>query len=148
MFLQLRKLFDKKNLMITQTASCLDINELSKMKPLKGIEYRGHIMKHIANISRQQNKLGEEVIRYIQMNHAKSENDLRVIYPVSQQYASLPVKLDMVSVKKQWVESALNEDNVIPINENVSVDFQANAIVQHDGFFKRLRKQMKKLICF
>ena len=106
-------------------------------------------MKHVAKLSRQHNKLGEDVIRYIQMKHAKSENDLRVIYPVSQQYTSLPMKLDMVSVKELCEESAPNgDDDVISSCENVSVDSQGSAKLPHDGFFKRLRRRMKKLICF
>ena len=149
MFHRLRKLLDKNNLMLTRTVSCMDFIELSNMKPLRDIEYRGQLMKHVSKLSPpHHNKLGDDVCIYARITHAKSENILRDVFPVPPQYPVLPVKLDMISMKVTLGETNLEEDIEITENNNLSNVFQEDGKVKNVGFFKRLRKRIRKFICF
>ena len=134
-FGNLNTLFNKKNILVTETMSCVNIRELQRMKPLKGIEYRGVLMKNGAQLFNHFN-IGMDVSQYIQLNHANSEKYLRELLFLSQQYSSLPIKLDTLHVT---IKDKRPLADIFDLHDSES---------KSPRIFKRIKERVSRLLCF
>ena len=69
MFKWLNSLLENKNYQMKESASCIDFETLCAMKPKKFVKLRKPVAKRVNNFE----KLDEEVLKYIQRNHAASD---------------------------------------------------------------------------
>ena len=69
MFKWLDSLLENKNYQMKESASCIDFETLCAMKPKKFVKLRKPVAKRVNNFE----KLDEEVLKYIQRNHAASD---------------------------------------------------------------------------
>ena len=129
--------------MITQTVSCVDLFELQRMKPLKGVEHRGKLMKHDP-IVLDQIRMLRDISEYVHMIHAKSESNVHQQTSTSQRYPSLPTKLDMVELKidEKATDFVPFGNDALSVSEDVQKDDKVPR-----GLFKRICVQLRKLIC-
>ena len=88
MYKWLNSLLDNKNFQMKEAASCIDFETLCIMKPKKFVELRKPVAKPVL-IKSNHKKLDDEVLKYIQRNHAAS--DLELNQKQIERRLSLPV---------------------------------------------------------
>ena len=72
MFKWLDSLLENKNYQMKESASCIDFETLCTMKPKKYVKLQKPVAKPVL-IKNNREKLDEEVLKYIQRNHAASD---------------------------------------------------------------------------
>ena len=72
MFKWLDSLLENKNYQMKESASCIDFETLCTMKPKKFVKLQKPVVKPVL-IKNNREKLDEEVLKYIQRNHAASD---------------------------------------------------------------------------
>ena len=72
MFKWLDSLLENKNYQMKESASCLDFETLCTLKPKKFVKLQKPVAKPVL-IKNNREKLDEEVLKYIQRNHAASD---------------------------------------------------------------------------
>ena len=100
MYKWLNSLLEKKNYQMKESASWIDFETLCTMKPKKFVKLRKPVAKPVL-IKNNREKLDEEVLKYIQRNHAAS---------------------DLVLNHKQ-IKKRLSLSLILSTEENVSVTF-------------------------
>ena len=90
MFKWLDSLLENKNYQMKESASCIDFETLCTMKPKKFVKLQKPVAKPVL-IKNNREKLNEEVLKYIQRNHAAS--DLVLNHKQIENRLSLPLTL-------------------------------------------------------
>ena len=90
MYKWLDSLLENKNYQMKESASCINFGTLCTMKPRKFVNLRKPVAKSVL-IKSDREKLDEEVLKYIQTNHAAS--DLVLNYEKIGKKLSLPLTL-------------------------------------------------------
>ena len=113
MYKWLNSLLEKKNYQMKESASWIDFETLCTMKPKKFVKLRKPVAKP-ALIKNNREKLDEEVLKYIQRNHAAS--DLVLNHKQIEKRLSLPLILSTeknvtVTFTKRVSEQKINAIN-------------------------------------
>ena len=90
MFKWLDSLLENKNYQMKESASCINFETLCTVKPKKFVKLRKPVAKPVL-IKDNREKLNEEVLKYIQRNHAAS--DLVLNHKQIENRLSLPLTL-------------------------------------------------------
>ena len=113
MYKWLNSLLEKKNYQMKESASCIDFETLCTMTPKKFVKLRKPVAKPVL-IKNNREKLDEEVLKYIQRNHAAS--DLVLNHKQIEKRLSLPLILSTEKNVTVTFTKSVSEQKINAIN--------------------------------
>ena len=113
MYKWLNSLLENKNYQMKESASCIDFETLCTMKPKKIVKLRKPVAKPVL-IKYNREKLDEEVLKYIQRNHAAS--DLVLNHKQIEKRLSVPLTLNTKENVAITITERVSQQKINAIN--------------------------------